>query len=286
MTTEVFPESPAGGKHPLCWRGGAAWLPGCVLLGVLLGGAAAVVHTWFAPLIFFPLLVGFLLGMLSVGWLRLSQVAYRPIVAVGVILAVCATVGVEHYTCFQLARRAALRSDGKELGLARAAFPERLPSVPDSFGHYLVQAAERGRPILKDWVARAVWAWASWAVAGILIVVGAAAILVPALRMPYCDRCRSWYRTTASGRLSAGATTRLAALLGVEIPDQPAAARYRILTCESGCGPTGIELSWRVSRYERRTELVWLDQLQRLAVLQFFYENQSGGRSPQPKPSE
>jgi len=286
MTTEVSPESPASGKHPLCWRGGAAWLSGCVLLGVLLGGAAAVVQTWFAPLIFFPLLVGFLLGMLSAGWLRLSQVACRPTVAVGVILAVCATVGAEHYTCFQLARRAALHSDGKELDLARAAFPERLPSVPDSFTDYLVQTAERGRPILKDWVARGVWTWASWAVDGILIVVGVTAVLIPALRMPYCDRCHSWYRTTGSGRLGAGATTRLAALLGVAISDQPAAARYRVLTCESGCGPTGIELSWRVSRYERCTELVWLDQQQRLALLEFLYENQSGAGSPQPKASE
>ena len=59
----------------------------------------------------------------------------------------------------------------------------------------MCRQAKVGRPIgfgrvLKGWAA-----WASWGVDGLLVLVAALAIVIPAIRQPFCNTCRSWYST-------------------------------------------------------------------------------------------
>lgn len=275
-------QSPGNGPRPIGWQALFLWLPGSLVAGLLLGGAAAVVQRRFAPLVFFPLLIGALLGLMLVGWLRTTQTAQRAVALLGVLLAVCGAVFVEHYVCYRTALHDATADE--RLDLARQAFPEQAgrlgqAPVPDHFWEFMRSEAERGRPLIGAWVAKGAWAWCSWSVEAALTLVAALAVVVPALRLPYCARCRSWYRTTRSGRLRASVLRRLAAELGIEWTHVPPAARYRVLTCESGCGPMGLELSWRSPRRERERELAWLDESQRLAVLRVLDENRDAEAS-------
>ncbi len=287
MHSEGLQATPGSGKRPISWQALAVWWPGSLLVGLLLGGAAAVAQAWFAPVVFFPLLVGFLLGLMLVGLLRTAQMALRSAAFVGTLVAVCGLVVVEHYVCYRMALRAAVTNE--QLRLARQAFPEQAArmdqsTTPDCFAAYMYQTANSGRPLFRQVVARGGWAWASWAVDGLLLLGAALTVVVPALRLPYCGQCRSWYRTTRSGRLRTPLVRRLATVLGTEVSDLPPAARYRVLTCNSGCGPMGLELSWRNARHDRESELAWLDESQRLAVLQVLDENRQEEPGDHPAP--
>ena len=67
---------------------------------------------------------------------------------------------------------------------------------------------------------------------------------IPAVRVPYCNQCRTWYRTVRNGKIDLPTAGRLAELLGVETAGAPRSARYRLSACQGGCGPTRCELSW------------------------------------------
>jgi hypothetical protein len=84
-------------------------------------------------------------------------------------------------------------------------------------------------------------------------------LVAPALRRPYCNRCRSWFRTTRTGQVNLPTAERLATLLEVPIPEGLRAARYRLVACNGGCGPTGFELCWEVSVARIPPVWVWLD---------------------------
>jgi hypothetical protein len=101
----------------------------------------------------------------------------------------------------------------------------------------------------------------------LLLLAAAVALVVPALRLPYCNRCRSWYRTTRSGRIPPATARQLAGMVGQSMEPRAVAPRYRVLTCESGCGPTGLELAWRLPKHGIASTVTWLDSAQRGAVL-------------------
>ena len=73
--------------------------------------------------------------------------------------------------------------------------------VAPSFGQYVQAQAHRGRPLWSGYVAQGWVAWLSWAIDALLVVAAAVAVTIPAMRVPYCNRCRSWYRTIRSGRI-------------------------------------------------------------------------------------
>ena len=75
-------------------------------------------------------------------------------------------------------------------------------------------------------------------------VVGAVAVTIPAMCVPYCNRCGTWYRTIRGGKIDVPTALRLAELLGVEEIGHPRSPRFRLSACQGGCGPTRCELSW------------------------------------------
>ncbi len=259
---QAMPPSAAG---RFVWRGVAVALVGGPLLGAITAWGAHVAAGYFAPLVVFPLLVGTLLGAMFAGLLRLVEMAHRPLAWLGLLLAVAVAIAGQHYLAYRAAYAAALE-DAAKFDKARAVAPEdlrgRLPRVPDSPLDFLQTEARRGRPIWNRYLAQDAWAWTSWAVDGLLLLGAASWIVFPALRQPYCNQCLSWFHTVRSGRVDTTTLARLAQALGPEllqVPDQTVSARYRLLSCRSGCGPTGFELIFTGRRGKSSLFCVWLD---------------------------
>ena len=281
MNDEGLTCSPPEGRAPFSAAKAMAFLPGAILLGGLVGGAAAHVtaQTHFAPLVLYPLLVGVVLGAVLFVLLRATQTANRPTVVLGAVLAVLAAVWAEHYVSYRVT--VGRQEANRQLQLARAAFGPDL-GRPAGFCDYLRSAAQHGRPLFGDWVARGRWAWAAWAVDAILLLLGTLAILLPALALPYCRDCQTWYRTIRRGRLKRPFANRLADMFQVSLPEKAATVRYRLLGCAAGCGPTGLELFWRRRRGEDHSTLVWLNPHARDEVQHVLDEARATRTRPPP----
>jgi hypothetical protein len=265
---------PSGGG-PFSWRGLAIWLPGGLMLGALAAWAAVDAQSYFAPLFLFPLLVGVGLGAFLVGLLRVGQVGHRPTILLGTVLSVLTTLGGQHYFGFL----AAQQRDSKQITLnekVKQALPElaaRLPTAPpENFCQFMKQQAQHGRTIFNVIDARDGGAWALWTVEGLLTLAAALGVVIPAMRLPYCSRCRSWYRATRSARFPAAAVRRIAQVLDVETAESIKSGRCRLLSCASGCGPTGCELSWEDLEGNTFFAQVWLDPASRNEVVRVFDE--------------
>jgi hypothetical protein len=257
---------PVGGR-PFAWRSFLGWLSALLVLSVLVGWAAAVAEEKFAPLIIFPLLVGVGLGALIVALVRLAQVGSRPTALWGTVLAVALTVIAQHYVRYRTERHRVQRQV-ETLLHGQLPHPELLeaylPSPPANLLGYLQAEAKRGRDMkVCGYVARGWVAWLTWAIDGLLVLAAALAMVVPAMRLPFCDRCGSWYRITRSGRIDALTAGRLAELVDVRPEEPPTSARYRLLSCNGGCGLTDFELSWQHSRGAASFVQAWLDSERR-----------------------
>lgn len=245
---------------------------------------ADAAQAYFAPAILFPLLVGVVLGALTVAMMRVGQVGNRVTVLSGLILSILLAVIGQHYIGYwkELQRS---RKESTTFLRALALFPEltegRQPIAPESFAEYMRWQAARGRQLsIANVVARDAAAWITWAVDALLLGIAALAMVIPALRQPYCSRCQSWYRTTRGGRLSSDAALRLASLAGVEIRQEPSGVRYRLTSCESACGPVRLALFWEDTSGDARTGTAWLSPQLRNQITQFLDQNRPDGPEP------
>jgi hypothetical protein len=149
----------------------------------------------------------------------------------------------------------------------------QLPAAaPKNFGDFLQQQAGRGRSIFNRIELHDGGVWALWAVEGLLTMAASLAVVIPAMRLPFCARCRSWYRATRSARFSAKAIQRIAQVLDVDTTDRIRSGRCRLLNCSSGCSTTGCELSWEDLDGTLFFAQVWIDTAARNAVVQVFDE--------------
>jgi hypothetical protein len=139
---------------------------------------------------------------------------------------------------------------------------DRIAVPPQGFGAYLRWRAARGFDLLGR-RARGLAVWLIWGLDGLLVLAATVLLVAPALRQPYCNRCQSWFRTTRNGAIDVPVARRLAAAVHVPLPDEVASARYRLVTCRAGCGPTGFELRWQTRGGESSSARVWLDAAQR-----------------------
>jgi hypothetical protein len=228
------------------------------VIGLALAWAAQVVQSYFAPLILFPVLLGIFAGMAVVGLARVAQIGNRSTIILAAVLAAVVAAALEHYFAYLSAYYWQRPSMDASLAVGQDASALIWKTAP-GFGEYLQLQAVRGRPLLFGFVAQGWLAWLSWAIDSLLVVAAAVAVIVPALRVPYCDRCGSWYRTTRSGRIDVLTAQRLAALVGVEEINHPRSHRYRLSNCLSGCGPTRLELSWEEADGAVDLARLWLD---------------------------
>jgi hypothetical protein len=257
------------------WRGLIIWIPGSVLLGTLTAWAAVDLQyqLHFAPFLIFPLLVGVVLGAMLVLLMRVGQVGHRPTILLGTAIAAFLAVAGQHYFGYLADKREGhqikMPGESKETLQKVAAL---LPPPPENFAEFMRQQAGKGRSIFNLIDARDGGAWILWLIEGLLTVFAAFFVVIPAMRLPFCPRCRSWYRATRSARFSAPITQRIARTLDVETGDRIRSGRCRLLSCQSGCSPTGCELSWEDLDGNTFFAQIWLDTAARNAVVQVFDE--------------
>jgi hypothetical protein len=276
----------AGGR--LAWLRLVLWLPAAVLAGGVAAWAAVLAQSYFAPWLVFPMLVGVGLGGMLVGLLRFAQVGHRPTILSGTLLAVAVAVVGQHYLGYRYALQREqeiakqLQERAESLNVRGSDLPFRQPI--GSFAEFMRQEAANGRTVWWDHVARGWQAWLTWGIDAILILAAALAVVVPAARQPYCNRCQTWYRTVRSGRTSLPTARRLAELSGLEIGLPVRSARYRLSSCHGGCNPTRLELSWEEADGRTFLSVAWLASEQRNQVMQTLDEEGpgSGGQGPDP----
>ncbi|MEN6405068.1 MAG: hypothetical protein ABFC77_01225 [Thermoguttaceae bacterium] len=232
------------------WRG--LWLAVCagLVLGAVWAWVGDVAQMYFAPAIVFPLLLGTIVGSAMIGVVRFAGIGHRPtILAVVVLSAAITTVGL-HYQNYRTTYDAHRAAPGLS-GFAQQMHP--------SFGEYLQAQAERGRPLPYGYVARGAAAWLSWAIDALLIVAAAVLVTLPALKSPYCNECKTWYRAVRGAKLDQATARRLAERFGVDEIGRLQSPRFRLSACQGGCGPTRCELSWEESDGSVAMVRVWLD---------------------------
>ncbi len=245
------------------WLGLALTLLAAPAAGLIYGWIGAMVQPYFAPLILFPVLLGVFAGLTIVGVVRFARIGNRPTIFLAALLAAAVAVAGQHYfsylSAYYWGPPTVSPASGQDLSALRR-------EMAPSFGEYLCAQARRGRPLAGGYVARGWIAWFCWAIDALLVAVAAVAATFPAVRVPYCNRCRSWYRTVRSGRIDEPTARRLAELLGVEEIEGLRSPRYRLSTCQSGCGPTRCELSWEEAGGAVDLVRLWLDAGQRNQV--------------------
>jgi hypothetical protein len=261
---------PSGGG-PFSWLRLAIWLLGALILGTLAARAAVEVQFYFAPLAIFPFLAGVGLGVLLLGLMRAGQIGHRPTIISGVVLAVLIAAVEEHYFCYRAARETVLN----QVQLpeeTRQVFPEdivrRLPAPPLNFAEYMRRQADRGRPLLFGYAARGWAAWLSWAIDALLGLAGASAVLIPAMLLPFCGRCQTWYRAIRSAQIPSAAVKQIGHIAGVAPIEHVKSGRCRLICCHGGCGPTGCELYWENTTGETFFARAWIDAGQRSLVME------------------
>jgi hypothetical protein len=252
------------------WAALAVWLSAAAMDGAAVAWLASLAEQHWAPLVVFPLLVGCVLGMTLAGLMRLVQVGHRPTLLAGTLVAVTVAVAGQHYAAY----REAVGVDEKDAAtfrLAQQAFGDqvagRLPAPPMGVLDFLSREAARGRPMWGDRVARGAAAWLTWALDGLLLAASALGAVVAAWRQPYCDRCRSWFRTTRRGPLDAESIRDVAAAAGITVPDGLLRGRYRLVTCLGGCTTAGFELCWQEAEGKWASTICLLDAQRRNEVV-------------------
>lgn len=246
----------------------ALWLALCLIQGGLLAWAATAVEWLRAPLIVFSILVGAVLGTTLVGLFRLLEIGHRSTILTGAVAAALAMIAAQHYIAYRLACRQA-RDDAATYLLAKRMFGDNVlgsqPVPPDDFATYLRWRAARGIKVgsrhLQD-----SGVWMLWLADVALVTLATIGIVYPAARQPYCDHCRSWYRSARRGAVGAGRAAKLAAIAGVDLAGAVESPRYRLVACRGGCSPTGFELQWTTVEGRHLSARRWLDSRTRNEV--------------------
>jgi hypothetical protein len=250
-------------------------------VGLIWGWAANAVQFYVSPFLLFPIVVGVFAGLTVVGLARFGQVGHRPTILMAALLAAGVAAVAQHYldylaTYSPSSRAALLAKMTREVpgigeALRREACAENLKAISQqftpSFGEYLVAQARRGRPLPGGYVASGWAAWLSWAVDAALTLAAAVVVTLPAVRIPYCNRCHTWYRTIRNGKIDVDTARRLAVICNADVLSDPRSPRYRLSCCQGGCGPTRCELSWEEAGGTVDLVRVWLDGEQRDQVV-------------------
>jgi hypothetical protein len=228
------------------------------LFGFVWAWVAEVAQFYVAPVVLFPLMLGVLTGLSIVGLIRFAQIGHPPTVLLATVLAAAVAAAGQHglrylNTYYGSETSATVKSMSDEaLLLLRQ-------EMRPGFCQYMKAQAAQGRPLIGGYTARGFAAWISWTMDAVLVILGAIAVVAPALRVPYCNRCGTWYRTVRGGKIDLPTALRLADLIGADDIGQVRSPRYRLLACHGGCGPTRCDLSWEESCGTTDTVQAWLD---------------------------
>lgn len=270
----IFAEAP---KQPERFRArnGLAYLAGAPTAGGVAALLAEVIQNdlhW-APLLLFPMFIGVILGGMLVAVARLVQAGHRPTLLFGAVAAAATAVVGQHFLAYWNLREPT-KTDNAYVR-AQAAFPdlaERLDNRPKNWNEFITRSVQQGRPLVGTWVARGGWVWASWALDAVLLLGCVLAVVLPASRMPYCEKCGTWWRTILGGRWQGEAAQNLLNQFGAEGGGAVVSVRYRLSSCRGGCGPFGLALVRQAPNGESYTYRFWLSPEGRDRVIQLADE--------------
>jgi hypothetical protein len=197
-----------------------------IVLATIGGAAAGLIWAWIAfvwqsyaaPVIVFPILLGILTGLTVIGLTRFLQIGHRPTIMAATILAAVAAV----------------------------------------FGQYYFRGLLAGKPIAVFWSGWVGKGFGLRALDSLLTLAAAVVVTIPAIRVSYCNRCKTWYRTVRNGKIDVATARRLAETCSVEGIENFHSPRYRLSCCRGGCSPTCCELTWEDSSGTVELARVWL----------------------------
>jgi hypothetical protein len=262
------PAVPVGARFS--WARFGLWLPAAMLLGGIAAWIAVLAQFYFAPWLIFPIIVGVGLGGMLVVLLRFAQVGNRPTIFLGCVLAAAVAVVGQHYLDYRHAVRLEQQRYEKAEQLEpklRFAALAALPPPVASFREFMQREAARERQMW--WGPVSGWQnWAAWGLDAAILLAATLAVVYPATRQPYCDACRTWYRTIRSGRTDLATARRLAEQADLSLGTAVRSARYRFSCCHVGCGPTRFELSWEEPDGRTFLSVGWLAREQRNRVME------------------
>jgi hypothetical protein len=246
------------------------------LVGVIWAWVAEETQFYAAPLILFPLLVGVFTGLTIVGLARFAQIGHRPTIVLAVVLSAVPAVAGQHYFRY-ISDYSSVKGDSPifadaKIGTAGQDLSALAHKLAPGFGEYIRARADSGRPLWGKYVAKGWAAWLSWIIDAMLTLAAAVAVTIPAFRVPYCNRCRTWYRTVRNGKIDVPTARRLAETCGVDEIAGLRSPRYRLSCCHTGCSPTYCELSWEEPNAAVDLVRVWLDAEKRNRVVAILDE--------------
>ena len=275
--------TPVGGGR-FSWKGLLVALAAGVATGLVWARVADAVQVYVAPIIVFPIMVGVFAGLTIVAVVRFAQIGHRPtILAAAAFAAAVAALG-QHYFEYLAAYSqppavspvidGEASAVGDNVGLQEALrdFQAIQRQLTPSFGEYLCAQAKRGRPLPWGYVAAGWVAWLTWAIDALLTLASAVVVTLPAIRIPYCNRCGTWYRTIRNGKIDVPTAQRLAETCGVEDIAGLRSPRYRLSCCQGGCSPTRCELSWEAPHGSVALVRMWLDNPTRNQIVAILDE--------------
>ncbi len=228
------------------------WLAALLAAAWGAGLLAAIVQQRFAPLLLFPLLFGVVIGAAAVALARAIKLGHRAAVAFGAIAAVLLAVFALHWQSYRQAEAQALKDAEQHAQLVQF-HPQfattTVPPPPADVWQFLDERAAQGRLLPGGMLLKHSAVWGMWGFETLLTIVGALVVVIPSMRHPYCDRCRSWFRMVRRGSLSLRTGEWVASRQ--KLPAEHLPLAYRLLACESGCGATGLDVSWPVTQGAR-----------------------------------
>jgi hypothetical protein len=240
-------------------RGLAIGLLGGIAVGVLWAWWAEVAQRYLAPIFLFPLLIGAGVGVTVVGLARITQIGHRPSILLSALIAAILAALAQHYVTYlgvyywHHSAMPGEQATGQDLSAIVNAH------LITTFADYLQAQVRRGRPLAFGYVAQGWTVWLTWGVDSLLTVTSAVAATLLAIRTPYCNQCRSWYRVTRNGKIDLATAKRLAARVDATLPEHTRSQRYRMSNCHNGCSPTCCELSWEEATGQVALMQFWLD---------------------------
>jgi hypothetical protein len=213
------------------------------VFGLFWAWAAEVAGAYAAPFLLFPILQGILTGLSIVGLVRFARIGNRPTILLATILAsLVAGVGqhgVAYLDAYYWPRA--------PIGMGTMSNQDLSPlfeKMKPTFEQYLRAQAERGRTLPFGCKVQGDRVWLTWGLDAILVLVGAVVVTIPATRVPFCNRCGTWYRVFRGGKIEVPIAQQLATWMGVDEVGAMRSPRCRLSACQCGRGPTRCELSW------------------------------------------
>lgn len=228
----------------------AAWAFVLAVLSISAAWPVVWVQRYFSPWLLLPILAGAVWGLLAVWLMRWFQVGSRFLVLTAMVPIALLFVFSNHVVSYRWAidrEQELVRQlpPDQQQALSAIQHMSGQPVDSPSMRAFLVEQADRGRPLWGNVVAQGPLAWLSWTLDA-LLTAGTAMVVVAVgyRRGSYCGQCRRWRHVSRSGTCNAAQQQQIQTRCDIELPASAGPIQYKLLACRAGCVPECLKLSW------------------------------------------